>query len=95
MVLRYETNAGTSCTRDAALHPAAIRAPERGPTWSTVARPPPLRQDLLPILQPLSLREGQATLARIRRRATEVFPDLWDLYGEVIAPAQPLTGARL
>ena len=33
------------------------------------------RQVLLPLLQPLTLREGQAALTRIGRRVTEVFCD--------------------
>ena len=50
---------------------------------------PSLRQVLLPLLQSLVLREGQAALARVGRRATEVFRDIWDCYGEAIALAQP------
>ena len=38
---------------------------------------PTLRQDLSPLLLGLSMREGQAALARIGRRATAAFHDLW------------------
>ena len=50
---------------------------------------PPLRQVLFPLLQPLTLREGQAALTRIGRMANEVYRDLWDCSGEAIALAQP------
>ena len=50
---------------------------------------PPLRQALLPFLQPLTLREGQLTLTRIGRRVTEVFGTLWDSYVEALETAQP------
>ena len=54
---------------------------------------PSLRQ--VPLLQSLTLREGQAALARIGRRATEIYRDLWDCYGEAIACSTPSSGARL
>ena len=50
--------------------------------------PPPLRQELAPQLQGLSLRDGQATLLRIGRRAREVFNNLWDAYAEAIESAR-------
>ena len=40
-------------------------------------------------MQPLTLREGQHALARIGRRATEVFRALWDSYVEAVENAQP------
>ena len=52
---------------------------------------PTLRQDLSPLLLGLPLREGQAALARIGRRATAAFHDLWAAYGEALAIAQPPT----
>ena len=56
--------------------------------------PPPLRQELVPQLRGLSLRDGQATLIRIGRRAREVFNNLWDAYAAAIdlartSPADP------
>ena len=50
---------------------------------------PTLRQALHPLLQPLTLREGQSALARIGRRVTEVFRDIWDSYVEAVENAQP------
>ena len=40
-------------------------------------------------MQGLTLRDGQAILTRIGRRASEAFRDLWDTYGEALALAQP------
>ena len=48
---------------------------QRGQLWLG-HWPPPLRQAFLPLLEPLTLCEGQNALARIGRRATEVFRDL-------------------
>ena len=61
---------------------------QRGQLWLG-HWPPPLRRALSPLPQRLPLREGQATLGRIGRRATEVFRDLWDTYAEALALAQP------
>ena len=62
---------------------------QRGQLWLGHWTPLLCQDLLLPLPQPLPLREGQAALARIGRRATEVFCDLWDLYGVAIALAQP------
>ena len=61
---------------------------QRGQLWLGHC-PPPLRQELAPHLQGLTLRDGQAILTRIGRRASEAFRDLWDTYGEALALAQP------
>ena len=51
--------------------------------------PPPLRQELGPLLQPLSLREGQAELLRIEQRVAQSYRDLWDRYWEALKADQP------
>ena len=61
---------------------------QRGQLW-LCHWPPPLRRALSPLLQRLPLREGQATIGRIGRRATEIFRDLWDSYAEAHALTQP------
>ena len=61
---------------------------QRGQLWLG-HWPLSLRQDFTLLLERLSLREGQATLARIGRRAIEVFQDLWNTYREAIALTQP------
>ena len=66
-------------------HPALK---QRGHLWLGHCTPP-LRQELGPLLEPLSLLEGQAALLRIGRRVTQAYRDLWDSYGETLKAAQP------
>ena len=51
--------------------------------------PPPLRQELGPLLQGLTLRDGQTALLRLGSRVTQGYCALWDSYGEALAAVTP------
>ena len=61
---------------------------QRGQLWLG-HRPAPLWQELGPLLQCLTLREGQAALLRTGFTVKQAYRDLWDSYGKALTSAQP------
>ena len=63
---------------------------QRGHLWLGHL-PPSLRQQLEPLLQGLTLRDGQAALLRLGSRVAQGYCALWDSYEEALSTATPTT----